>query len=247
MNPIAELETFENESTRFDSLMSFKIQNILLVSSLYDIYNLHEDGKLTSLLMAEYAEFRLSSAPATRRVDSGTSALKALEESKYDLIIVLRTLTDIEPAEFSRKARKLCPGIPVVMMAFHHQELEQSREEFTSAFDNVFLWNGEPKMLLTIIKLVEDRYGAGGRTGNYPGGAFSHVLFRLPAIDVHRDNAPGVGFADGEYQCVHPSDSNARTSEDTARRKFRRRSRAVSAVPGVPAGRHIGHPLPPER
>ena len=156
MNPIAELETFENESTRFDSLMSFKIQNILLVSSLYDIYNLHEDGKLTSLLMAEYAEFRLTSAPATRRVDSGTSALKALKESNYDLIIVLRTLTDIKPATFCRKARKLCPGIPVVMMAFHHQELEQSREEYTSAFDSVFLWNGEPKMLLTIIKLVED-------------------------------------------------------------------------------------------
>jgi hypothetical protein len=50
MNPIAELETFENETARFDSLMSFKIQNILLVSSLYDIYNLHEDGQLTNLL-----------------------------------------------------------------------------------------------------------------------------------------------------------------------------------------------------
>jgi hypothetical protein len=58
MNPIAELETFENETARFDSLMSFKIQNILLVSSLSDIYNLHEDGQLTDLLVAEYAEFR---------------------------------------------------------------------------------------------------------------------------------------------------------------------------------------------
>ena len=43
MSSIAELETFEHESARFDSLMSFKIQNILLVSSLYDIYNLRED------------------------------------------------------------------------------------------------------------------------------------------------------------------------------------------------------------
>jgi hypothetical protein len=60
MNPLPELETFENETARFDSLMSFKIQNILLVSSLYDIYNLHEDGQLTNLLLAEYAEFRSS-------------------------------------------------------------------------------------------------------------------------------------------------------------------------------------------
>ena len=49
MSSIAELETFENESARFDSLMSFKIQKILLVSSLYDIYNLREDGRLTDM------------------------------------------------------------------------------------------------------------------------------------------------------------------------------------------------------
>ena len=69
MKSIAELETFEFESARFDSLMSFKIQNILLVSSLYDIYNLREDGQLADMLLAEYAEFRLSSAPTIKRVD----------------------------------------------------------------------------------------------------------------------------------------------------------------------------------
>ena len=157
MHPIAELETFENETARFDSLMSFKIQNVLLVSSLYDIYNLREDGRLTDLLLAEYAEFRLSSAPSIKRVDSASSAFQALKESKFELIIVLRTLTDIKPAEFRKKARKLCPGIPVVLMAIHQRELEQDRKELASAYDNVFIWNGEPKMLLTIIKLVEDK------------------------------------------------------------------------------------------
>ena len=157
MNPIAELETFEYESARFDSLMAFKIQNILLVSSLYDIYNLREDGQLADMLLAEYAEFRLSSAPTITRVDSGSSALEALKESKYELVIVLRTLTDINPSEFSRQAKQLCPDIPVVLMAFHHRELDLVRDEVAKAFDNIFIWNGESKMLLTIIKLVEDR------------------------------------------------------------------------------------------
>ncbi|MFC1689319.1 PEP/pyruvate-binding domain-containing protein [Pseudomonadota bacterium] len=164
MNPIAELETFENETARFDSLMSFRIQNILLVSSLYDIYNLREDGQLTDMLLAEYAEFRLSSAPAIKRVDSGSSALEALEESKFELIIVLRTLTDIDPTEFRRKAKELCPGIPVVLMAFHHRELDQVRDEIARAFDNVFIWNGESKTLLTIIKLVEDKVNVAADT-----------------------------------------------------------------------------------
>ena len=157
MSSIAELETFENESARFDSLMSFKIQKILLVSSLYDIYNLREDGRLTDMLLAEYAEFRLSSAPVIKRVDSGGSALAALKESEYELVIVLRTLTDIDPESFCREARQSCPGIPVVLLAFHHRELEQVREDERKAFDNVFIWNGDSKMLLTIIKLVEDK------------------------------------------------------------------------------------------
>ena len=157
MSSIAELETFESESARFDSLMAFRIQNILLISSLYDIYNLREDGQLTDMLLSEYAEFRLSSAPAIHRVDSAASALEALETSEYELVIVLRTLNDMEPAEFSRRARALRPGIPVVLLAFHHRDLERVREHTAPAFDNIFIWNGEPKMLLTIIKLVEDK------------------------------------------------------------------------------------------
>ncbi|NNJ78440.1 MAG: histidine kinase [Xanthomonadales bacterium] len=160
MSSIAELETFEHESTRFDSLMTFKIQNILLVSSLYDIYNLREDGQLTNMLLSEYAEFRLSSAPGMTRVDSGSSALEALEKKDFELVIVLRTLSDIEPDEFSRRAKALCPDIPVVLLAFHQRELEQARDQVRIGYDNVFIWRGDSKMLLTIIKLVEDRVNA---------------------------------------------------------------------------------------
>ncbi len=108
-----------------------------------------------------------SGSPAhlqSKRVDSASSALEALRESKFELIIVLRTLTDIKPADFSRKAKELCPGIPVVLMAFHHRELEQARDEVARAFDNVFIWNGESKMLLTIIKLVEDKVNVAADT-----------------------------------------------------------------------------------
>jgi len=157
MNPVAELESFESESAHFESLMPFKITNILLVSSLYDIYNLREDGQLAHMLLSEYAELRLSSTPTIKRVDSGSNALEALKKSKFDLIIVFRTLSDIDPSEFSRQAKQLCPEIPTVLLAFHHRDLELIREREGKAYDNMFIWNGESKMLLTIIKLVEDR------------------------------------------------------------------------------------------
>ena len=156
MNPVIELEGFEHESAHFDLLMPFKVKNILLVSSLYDMYNLREDGKLTNMLLSEYAELRLSSAPTIKRVKSGSKALEALKESHFDLIIVFRSLSDIDSFEFSSEAKSLCPDIPVVLLAFHHRELELMRAQDTNAFDNIFIWSGESKILLTIIKLVED-------------------------------------------------------------------------------------------
>ena len=157
MNPVINLKDFEQDSAHFESLMPFKVKDILLVSSLYDIYSLREDGQLANMVISEYAELRLSRAPAIRRVDSGSSALKTLKKSSFDLIIVFRSFSDIDPVEFNRKAKQLCPDIPVVMLAFHHRELELVREMGTSAFDRVFFWSGESNIFLTIIKYIEDR------------------------------------------------------------------------------------------
>jgi len=157
MKPSFKLKDFEQESLHFDLLMPFKVKNILIVSSLYDLYNLREDGRLTNLLLSEYAELRLSSAPAIKRVDSGSSALDVLKEQSFDLIIVFRSLADIESAEFTRHAKQLRPDTPVVLLAFHHRELEIMRDQGCDAFDDIFFWSGESRMLLTIIKYVEDK------------------------------------------------------------------------------------------
>ncbi|MDX2417634.1 MAG: PEP/pyruvate-binding domain-containing protein [Xanthomonadales bacterium] len=157
MKPVIDLKDFEQGSEKFDSLMPFKVRNILLVSSLYDIYSLREDGQLANLVMSEYAELRLSSAPLIKRVDAGSSALKALKKSSFDLIIVFRSLSDIDPLEFTQKAKKLHPDIPVVLLAFHHRELELIRGKGDTAFDDVFFWSGESRIFLTIIKIIEDK------------------------------------------------------------------------------------------
>ena len=157
MKPVIDLKDFEQGSVKFDSLMPFKVRNILLVSSLYDIYSLREDGQLANLVMSEYAELRLSSAPFIKRVGSGSSALKALEESSVDLIIVFRSLSDIDSLEFNQKVKKLYPDIPIVLLAFHHRELEQVRNRGEAAYDEVFFWSGESRIFLTIIKSIEDK------------------------------------------------------------------------------------------
>ena len=157
MKPVIDLKDFEQGSAKFDALMPFKVRNILLVSSLYDIYSLREDGQLANLVMSEYAELRLSSAPLIKRVGSGLNALEALEESSVDLIIVFRSLSDIDSLEFKKKVKKLHPEIPIVLLAFHHRELEQMRDRDEEAYDEVFFWSGESRIFLTIIKIIEDK------------------------------------------------------------------------------------------
>jgi len=157
MKPVIDLKDFEQGSTKFDSLMPYKVRDILVVSSLYDVYSLREDGQLATLVMSEYAELRLSSAPMITRVGSGKNALENLKTRKFDLIIVFRSLSDTDPVQFKREVRKLHPGVPVVLLAFHHRELKIMRDRAGKAFDNVFFWSGESRILLTIIKIVEDQ------------------------------------------------------------------------------------------
>ena len=156
VNPVIDLKHFEQDSAHFEALMPFKVKDILLVSSLYDVYSLREDGQLANMVLSEYAELKLSRAPMIKRVDSGKSALEALDEHHYDLVIVFRSFSDIDAAEFHRKAKRLNPDIPIVLLAFHHRELELVRDKPEQAFDHIFFWTGESNILLTIIKFVED-------------------------------------------------------------------------------------------
>jgi hypothetical protein len=47
----------------FDNLMPYRVQNILLVSSLYDSFILREDGRLNELLISESQDLHLQQIP----------------------------------------------------------------------------------------------------------------------------------------------------------------------------------------
>ena len=77
-------------------LMPFRIRDILLVSSLYDSFILEQDGRLTELLLTEYAQLNLSYAPLVTRVSTGEDALLKLQERHFDLVITMTHLSDME-------------------------------------------------------------------------------------------------------------------------------------------------------
>src|SRR5579883_1083415 len=72
----------------FEDLMPFRVNDILLVSSLYDSFILREDGRLNELLIGESLELNLHQVPGITHVSSGQEALEmARSQPRFNLIV----------------------------------------------------------------------------------------------------------------------------------------------------------------
>ncbi len=143
----------------FQSLMHFRIRNILLVSSLYDLFLFEEDGRLYELLREEYRGLSLTHTPELTRVSSGKEAIAMVKEFKhFDLIITTLHVDDMQVHKFADKIREIGFEIPMVLLAYDNRELtELSIYHDISIFDQVFIWQGDFRIIIAIIKYLEDK------------------------------------------------------------------------------------------
>lgn len=152
----------------FQDLMKFRIRNILLVSSLYDLYLFEEDGRLYELIREEYRGLNLSHAPELTRVSSGMEALRlAKEEKRFDLIITTPHIEDMEVSRFAKMVRNSDLNIPIVLLTYDNRETSALLSQKTVTwFDRVFIWQGDYRILIGIIKYLEDSVNVEEDTGN---------------------------------------------------------------------------------
>jgi CheY-like chemotaxis protein len=137
--------------------MHFRVHEILLVSSAYDAFILEEDGRLTPRLFREYADLSLSQAPRITRARTASHAMELLMSRRFDLVITMVQLQDMDVTSFARRVKSVSPGLPVVVLSFSEAELlEQTSLTTCPAIDRVFMWTGDAGILIAIIKLVED-------------------------------------------------------------------------------------------
>jgi hypothetical protein len=142
----------------FDNLMPFKVQNILLVSSLYDSFILREDGRLNELLIDESLELNLQQIPGITHVSSCAEALDlARSQPRFNLIVTNLTVADMTAAELAREVKRADLDIPVVVLAYDYRAIKNfiSRNPVTD-IERIFLWQGNARILIAIVKYVED-------------------------------------------------------------------------------------------
>jgi hypothetical protein len=143
----------------FENLMPFRVQNILLVSSLYDSFILREDGRLNELLIDESLELNLRQIPGITHVSSCAEALElARSNPQFNLIVTNLTVGDTNAADLARKVREAGLDIPVVVLGYDYREIKNfvARNPVTD-IDRVFLWQGTARILIAIVKYVEDK------------------------------------------------------------------------------------------
>jgi CheY-like chemotaxis protein len=155
---LARLSEYDPTHAVFRDLMSYRVREVLLVSSLYDSYILEEDGQLSESLDAEFSQLNLAASPRITQVATAEEAIEILERRPFDLVITMARLGGMDPRAFARTIKDAHPDLPVVLLADNHFEAHRIKElNRPAVLDQVFVWRGDVALFLAIIKFVEDR------------------------------------------------------------------------------------------
>ncbi len=157
-----KIDQYREKRDVFHDLMPFKVQEILLVATLYDSFIMEQEGDLGDVVYGEYHQLNLSSAPRITTTYTHKDALKKLSAGKFDMIIIMVGIDFQELKQLSLNIKELDLGIPTTLL-FNNNTVYAAFCEKNDPFDyadQAFVWNGDPAIFLAMIKLVEDRANA---------------------------------------------------------------------------------------
>lgn len=142
----------------FVNLMTHRIFNVLIVANPYDAFMLEDDGRVDEKVFNEYTELGLRYPPTFTQVSTTEEAAAFLRTTSVDLVICMPGNADNDAFEVARDIKHHFPDIPcVVLTPFSHGITRRIENEDMSVFDYIFCWLGNTNLILSIIKLIEDR------------------------------------------------------------------------------------------
>ena len=153
-----EWNQFYLKDVSFVNLMTRRIFNVLIVANPYDAFMLEDDGRVDEKIFDEYMELGLRYPPTFTQVSTTEEAEEVLKTIDIDLIICMPGNADNDAFAVARDVKQLAPQIPcVVLTPFSHGITKRIENEDMSIFDYVFCWLGNTNLILSIIKLIEDK------------------------------------------------------------------------------------------
>lgn len=154
----AEWNQFYLKDVSFVNLMTRRIFNVLIVANPYDAFMLEDDGRVDEKIFDEYMDLGLRYPPTFTQVSTTEEANEVLRTTDIDLVICMPGNADNDAFDVARAVKDDSPNIPcVVLTPFSHGITRRMQNEDLSMFDYVFCWLGNTNLILSIIKLIEDK------------------------------------------------------------------------------------------
>ena len=156
--PQHQWSKFYLKDVTFANLMMRRIYNILIVANPYDAFMLEDDGRIEEKIYNEYMELGMRYPPTFTQVSTIEEAEDILEKTNIDLVICMPGNADNDAFDVARAIKCKFTAIPcVVLTPFSHGITKRMQNEDLSIFDYVFCWLGNTNLILSIIKLIEDK------------------------------------------------------------------------------------------
>ncbi len=153
-----EWNDFYLKDVSFVNLMMRRIYNVLIVANPYDAFMLEDDGRIEEKIYNEYMELGLRYPPTFTQVSTTEEAAEVLRSTVIDLVICMPGNADNDAFDVARDIKGKFPNIHcVVLTPFSHGITKRMENEDLGIFDYVFCWLGNTNLILSIIKLIEDK------------------------------------------------------------------------------------------
>ncbi len=146
------------KDTSFANLMTRRIFNVLLIANPYDAFMLEDDGRVDEKIFNEYMNLSLRYPPRFTQASTMEEAHERLQATKFDLVICMPGTDNNDAFDIARSIKQKYADTPIVVLTpFSHGITRRMQNEDLSIFEYVFCWLGNTDLLLSIIKLIEDK------------------------------------------------------------------------------------------
>jgi hypothetical protein len=146
----------ETERENLTDHRPFHIKNILLLSSSFHFFQLEEEGRLRTLFTERQMYNERVSVPSITHTETGKECLELLKKNTYNLLILFNTFDEIDIIALTKKIRTTSQ-IPIVVLGNSIAELAKiSEKDQGKTITKLFTWNGDGKIILTIVQSIED-------------------------------------------------------------------------------------------
>ena len=142
----------------FHHLMQNEIKEILLISSIFDAYVLEQDSRLSEQILGEYKQLNLMMAPRITTISFTDDIASILEKKKFDAVIIMMRVGVETPGRLCTKIKEYNENLPILLLLNKKSYIEfiEQNPEILLPFTEVFIWNGDSKLFVAMIKLTED-------------------------------------------------------------------------------------------